>query len=99
MDVSVSGTIDQKPYLKNLGRASAPLAPLWIRLCSWDGLDQELVYLDVDCSFIGKAAGALRCFCRLCLALKKPAAPPSRHACNMANSHIATYTQQDSLSL
>jgi len=27
MDVSVSGPIDQKTYLKNLGRASAPLAP------------------------------------------------------------------------
>jgi len=27
MDVSVSGTIDQKAYLKNLGGASAPLAP------------------------------------------------------------------------
>jgi len=27
MDVSVSGTIDQNPYLKILGGASAPLAP------------------------------------------------------------------------
>jgi len=28
MDVSVSGTIDQKTYLKNLRGPSAPLAPL-----------------------------------------------------------------------
>jgi len=28
MDIYVSGTIDQKTYLKNLGGASAPLAPL-----------------------------------------------------------------------
>jgi len=27
MDLSVSGTIDQKTHLKNLGGASAPLAP------------------------------------------------------------------------
>jgi len=27
MDVSVSGTIDQRTYLKKFGRASAPLAP------------------------------------------------------------------------
>jgi len=34
MDVSVSETIDQKTYLKNLGGASASLAPPpWIRLC------------------------------------------------------------------
>ena len=32
MDVSVSGTIDQKPYLKKFSGASDPLAP-WIRLC------------------------------------------------------------------
>jgi len=28
MDVSVSGTIDQKTYLKNFREASTPLAPL-----------------------------------------------------------------------
>jgi len=32
MDVSVSGTINQKTYLKNFGGASAPLVPPWIRL-------------------------------------------------------------------
>jgi len=33
MDVSVSGTIDQKTYLKKFrGGASAPLPPPWIRL-------------------------------------------------------------------
>jgi len=31
MDLSVSGTIDQEIYLKNIRGASAPLAP-WIRL-------------------------------------------------------------------
>jgi len=33
MDVSVSGTIDQKRYLKKFRGVSAPLAPPWIRLC------------------------------------------------------------------
>jgi len=28
MDVSVTGTIDQKTYLENLGGTSAPLSPL-----------------------------------------------------------------------
>jgi len=32
MDVSELGTIDQRTYLKKLGRASDPLAPPWIRL-------------------------------------------------------------------
>jgi len=32
MNVSVSGTIDQKMYLKKFRGASAPLAPPWIRL-------------------------------------------------------------------
>jgi len=32
MDVAVSGTIDQKTYLKKYRGASAPLAPPWIRL-------------------------------------------------------------------
>ena len=33
MGVSVSGTTDQKTYLKKFRGASAPLAPPWIRLC------------------------------------------------------------------
>jgi len=32
MDVFVSGTIDQRKYLKNLGGSFSPLAPPWIRL-------------------------------------------------------------------
>jgi len=32
MGVSVSGTTDQKTYLKKFRGASAPLAPPWIRL-------------------------------------------------------------------
>jgi len=32
MGVSVSGTIDQKTYLKNLGGLQPPYPPLWIRL-------------------------------------------------------------------
>jgi len=33
MGVSVSGTIDQKTYLKKFRRGSAPLTLPWIRLC------------------------------------------------------------------
>jgi len=34
MDVSVSGNIDKKTYLKKFRGASAPLSPPWIRLCT-----------------------------------------------------------------
>ena len=34
MDVSLSGTIKQKTYLKKFWGASSPLAPPWIRLCN-----------------------------------------------------------------
>jgi len=33
MDVSVSGTIDQKTYLKKFRGGFSPLSPPWIRLC------------------------------------------------------------------
>jgi len=33
MGVSVSGTTDQKTYLKKSRGVSSPLSPLWIRLC------------------------------------------------------------------
>jgi len=33
MDVSVSGTIDQKSYLKKFRGGFSPLSPPWIHLC------------------------------------------------------------------
>jgi len=35
MDVSVSGTTDQKTYLKKFSGVFSPLSSPWIRLCLW----------------------------------------------------------------
>jgi len=53
MDVSVSGTIDRKTYLKKLKGTSAPLAPPWIRLCE-----------PTNCNHFG--ALYLTCFAGVC---------------------------------
>jgi len=41
MDVSVSGTIDQRTYLTKLRGFWAPLAPSWIRLWILSGLGED----------------------------------------------------------
>jgi len=51
MDVSVSVTINQKPYLKKLRGGFSPLSPPWIRLWSLVGIATHFLAISSVCKF------------------------------------------------